>query len=135
MGGTRDTGTHKGYGLAVMAQLLGSTLAGGSFSPFHKRDAKPGAPDNIGHFFLAIDPAFFRESGSFEEEVSDILDHLRSTPAIDPKNPVIVAGEPEFARRAERLKSGIPLNEAFLEDVRTVAKSAGVDFILDSKGE
>jgi len=135
MGGTRETGTHKGYGLAVMAQLLGSTLAGGSFSPFHKRDAKPGAPDNIGHFFLAIDPAFFRESGSFEEEVSDILDHLRSTPAIDPKNPVIVAGEPEFARRAERLKSGIPLNEAFLEDVRTVAKSAGVDFILDSKGE
>ena len=52
MGGTRETGTHKGYGLAVMAQLLGSTLAGGSFSPFRNRDAKPGASDNIGHSSL-----------------------------------------------------------------------------------
>jgi LDH2 family malate/lactate/ureidoglycolate dehydrogenase len=133
MGGTRETGTHKGYGLAVMAQLLGSTLAGGSFSPFRSRDAKPGAPDNIGHFFLALDPQFFRTGGSFEDDVSDILDHLRGSPAIDPKTPVIVAGEPEFTRRTERLKTGIPLNDAFLDEVRTVAKSAGVDFILDSK--
>ncbi|MBR0874927.1 Ldh family oxidoreductase [Bradyrhizobium tropiciagri] len=133
MGGTRETGTHKGYGLAVMAQLLGSTLAGGSFSPFRSREAKPGAPDNIGHFFLALDPDFFRASGSFEDDVSDILDHLRATPAVDPDNPVIVAGEPEFARRAERLKTGIPLNDAFLDEVKTVAASAGVDFILDSK--
>lgn len=133
MGGTRETGTHKGYGLAVMAQLLGSTLAGGSFSPFRSRDAKPGGPDNIGHFFLALDPEFFRAGGSFEDDVSDILDHLRGTPAIDPTNPVIVAGEPEFTRRAERLKTGIPLNDAFLDEVRTVANSAGVDFILDSQ--
>jgi len=133
MGGTRETGTHKGYGLAVMAQLLGSTLAGGSFSPFRAREARPGASDNIGHFFLALDPKFFRAGGSFEDDVSDILDHLRATPAIDENNPVIVAGEPEFATRAERLKSGIPLNDAFLDEVRTVAINAGVDFILDSK--
>ncbi|WP_198400102.1 Ldh family oxidoreductase [Bradyrhizobium pachyrhizi] len=133
MGGTRETGTHKGYGLAVMAQLLGSTLAGGSFSPFRSRDAKPGTPDNIGHFFLALDPDFFRAGGSFEDDVSDILDHLRATPAVDPGSPVIVAGEPEFARRAERLKTGIPLNDAFLDEVKAVATSAAVDFILDSK--
>lgn len=133
MGGTRETGAHKGYGLAVMAQLLGSTLAGGSFSPFRQREAKPGAPDNIGHFFLALDPRFFRAGGSFEDDVGDILDHLRATPAIDENNPVIVAGEPEFARKAERLKTGIPLNGAFLDEVRTVAADAGVDFFLDSK--
>lgn len=133
LGGTRETGTHKGYGLAVMAQLLGSTLAGGSFSPFRARDAKPGAPDNIGHFFLALDPKFFRSNGSFEDEVSDILDHLRATPPVDASQPVIVAGEPEFARRAERLKSGIPLNDAFLSEVRNVATDSGVDFILESE--
>jgi LDH2 family malate/lactate/ureidoglycolate dehydrogenase len=131
LGGTRETGTHKGYGLAVMAQLLGSTLAGGSFSPFRSRDAKPGAPDNIGHFFLALDPNFFRAGGSFEDDVSEILEYLRATPAVDSNNPVIVAGEPEFARKAERQETGIPLNEAFLNDVRTVATSAGVDFILE----
>jgi LDH2 family malate/lactate/ureidoglycolate dehydrogenase len=45
---------------------------------------------------------------------------------------VIVAGEPEFATRAERLRTGIPLNDAFLDEVRAVATNAGVDFILDS---
>lgn len=101
------------------------------FSPFRSRDAKPGAPDNIGHFFLALDPNFFRAGGSFEDDVSEILEYLRATPAVDSNNPVIVAGEPEFARKAERQETGIPLNEAFLNDVRTVATSAGVDFILE----
>ena len=65
--------------------------------------------------------------------MSDILDYLRATPSAAPNDPVIVAGEPEFARRAERLKTGIPLNEAFLAEISSVAASAGVDFILDSK--
>ncbi|GGC91134.1 Ldh family oxidoreductase [Chelatococcus reniformis] len=131
LGGSRDTGAHKGYGLAVMAQLLGSTLAGGSFSPFRVRDAAPGAPDNIGHFFLALDPRAFRLGGSFEEEAAAIVDALRATPAVDPLHPVVVAGEPEFERRAERLTTGIPLNGAFLDAVRKVAADTGVDFILD----
>lgn len=131
LGGARETGAHKGYGLAVMAQLLGSTLGGGSFSPFRVKEAAAGAPDNIGHFFLALDPAMFRVSGAFEAEAAAIVAELKGTPAVDPREPVIVAGEPEFRRRAERLATGIPLNGAFLEAVRTVAADSGVAFILD----
>ena len=117
-----------------MAQLLGSTLAGGSFSPFRKPRGKAGCARQYRPFLSrARSRASFAPGGSFEDDVGDILDHLRATPAIDPSSPVIVAGEPEFARRAERLKTGIPLNDAFLDEVRTVATSAGVDFILDSK--
>ena len=130
LGGNRDTGTHKGYGLAMMAQLLGSTLGGGSFSPFRNRDAIPGAPDNIGHFFLALQPEFFRGDGSFEDDVAEVLAWLRGSPAIDPGQPVIVAGEPEFAHRIARMQSGIPMNEAFLSELRKVADNAGVNFIL-----
>lgn len=130
LGGSRETGAHKGYGLAVMAQLLGSTLGGGSFSPF-RAQAAPGAPDNIGHFFLALDPGMFRASGSFEAEAAAIVAALKGTPAVDASDPVIVAGEPEFRRRAERLAGGIPLNDAFLDAVRQVAAGSGVDFILD----
>lgn len=131
LGGSRETGAHKGYGLAVMAQLLGSTLAGGSFSPFRVRDAAPGAPDNIGHFFLALQPESFRMGGSYEDEVDAIIDALRATPPIDPQAPVVVAGEPEFQQRAQRMASGIPLNDAFLAALGKVAADAGVDFILD----
>jgi LDH2 family malate/lactate/ureidoglycolate dehydrogenase len=131
LGGSRETGTHKGYGLAVMAQILGSTLAGGSFSPFRIRDARGGEPDNIGHFFLALQPSSFREPGAFEHEVDAIIDALHATAPADPASPVIVAGEPEFRNRAERLASGIPLNDAFLAAVRKVAADAGVEFVLD----
>jgi LDH2 family malate/lactate/ureidoglycolate dehydrogenase len=134
LGGSRQTGTHKGYGLAMMAQLLGSTLGGGSFSPFRNRDARPGAPDNIGHFFLALDPEQFRTEGSFDDEVDAIIDELKSTPPVDPNEPVIVAGEPEFATRAERLAGGIPLNAAFLDAVRQVAVASGVAFTLADEG-
>lgn len=133
LGGSRETGSHKGYGLAVMAQLLGSTLGGGSFSPFRVRDARPGEPDNIGHFFLALQPGSFREVGAFETEVDAIVDALHATPAAHPASPVIVAGEPEFRTRAERLTSGIPLNGAFLAAVRKVALDTGVAFILDAR--
>ena len=37
LGGTRDVGSHKGYGLAVMVHILGATLSGASFSPIRNR--------------------------------------------------------------------------------------------------
>lgn len=131
MGGNRDTGTHKGYGLAVMAQLLGSTLGGGSFSPFRLRDEGSNAPDNIGHFFLALSPDFFGD-GSFEYDVAGIMAWLRGSPSSDPERPVMVAGEPEFAAR-RRNQDGIRLNDAFLDAVRRVSEAAGVAFTLQSK--
>ena len=57
LGGPRELGGHKGYGLAVMVHILGGTLAGASFSPLRNQTQKPSDPHNIGHFFLAIDPA------------------------------------------------------------------------------
>ena len=56
LGGPREVGGHKGYGLAVMVHILGGTLAGASFSPLRNQTQKPSDPHNIGHFFLAIDP-------------------------------------------------------------------------------
>ncbi|MEM5460429.1 Ldh family oxidoreductase [Paraburkholderia phytofirmans] len=55
LGGDGKTlGGHKGYGLGLFAQILGSTLGGGSFSPVRNRTQKSDEPDNIGHFFLAV---------------------------------------------------------------------------------
>ena len=39
LGGSRDLGGHKGYGLAVMVHILGGALAGASFSPLAQQDA------------------------------------------------------------------------------------------------
>src|SRR5512134_3676806 len=74
LGGTRDAGSHKGYGLAVMVHILAGTLSGASFSPVRNQTQKPSDPHNIGHFFMAIDPRAFRPEGEFEEDLDQVLD-------------------------------------------------------------
>jgi len=130
LGGPRELGGHKGYGLAVMVHILGGTLAGASFSPLRNQTQKPSDPHNIGHFFLAIDPRAFRAGGEFEEDLDQVIDVLHNAKRVDPNQPVLVAGDPEMATRAERLRDGVPVPDDLMDQLRAVAKSAEVPFVL-----
>jgi len=58
-------------------------------------------------------------------EIDAMVDYVRSAEPIDPAEPVMVAGDPERRTKAERLKSGIPLDpEAWkgLTEFAAVAK-------------
>lgn len=130
LGGTKELGSHKGYGLGVVAQLLGGALAGGSFSPLRDATAGPDDPFNIGHFFLAIDPRAFRPEGAFESDADQVIDTLHANDPIDPANPVLVAGDPERITRAERIEKGIPIPKALADHIEGIAERAGVEFLL-----
>src|SRR5262249_38762965 len=130
LGGPRDVGGHKGYGLAVMVHILGGTLAGASFSPLRNKTQKPSDPHNIGHFFMAIDPRAFRAEGEFEEDLDQVIDVLRGAKRAEPDQPVLVAGDPELATRAERLERGVPVPDDLMAQLRAVAQGAGVPFLL-----
>jgi LDH2 family malate/lactate/ureidoglycolate dehydrogenase len=132
LGGARDVGGHKGYGLAVMVHILGGILAGASFSPIRNRTQRPSDPHNIGHFFMAIDPRAFRPDGEFEEDLDQVVDILHDAKRAEPEQPVLVAGDPEMATRRERLQQGVPIPEDLMEQLREVVKSAGVPFVLAS---
>jgi LDH2 family malate/lactate/ureidoglycolate dehydrogenase len=130
LGGNTETGGHKGYGLAVMVQILSSALTGGSFSPVRNRQGNGKLAHNIGHFFLAIDPSAFREPGEFEDDVDEVLNTLKESSPANIKRPVQVAGDPEREARAIRVVSGIPMPETLLDQLRTIAKNAGVTYTL-----
>lgn len=131
LGGARELGSHKGYGLATMVHILGGVLGGASFSPIRNRTQKVGDPNNLGHFFLAIDPKAFRGEGEFENDLDDVIDVLHAAKRADPEQPVLVAGDPESATRAARLREGIPLPEDLIGLLRTVAARANTPFLLD----
>lgn len=123
-------GGHKGYGLGLVVQILAGTLSGGSFSPIRNRTQKPSDPDNIGHFFLAINPAAFRPIEAFLDDLDAAADLLRSTRPVRPDEPVLVPGDPEWAAREERLREGIPIPATLRDRLRDIAAAAGAPFVL-----
>lgn len=133
LGGTRERGSHKGYGLAAMVETLVTILSGSQSAGRNLRTGERGRHVDVGHFYLAIDPAFFRgEAGAFERDLDAMVDWLHATPAADAGRPVLVPGDPEHAARAERMRTGIPMTGSLLQEVRDVADGAGVPYFLEN---
>jgi LDH2 family malate/lactate/ureidoglycolate dehydrogenase len=130
LGGTPDMASHKGYGLSMVAHILGAVLSGGAFPPILAKARAASDPDNVGHFFLAIDPAAFRLDGAFEDELDAVIDVLHASQPLDPAEPVLVAGDPEAATRATRLSEGIPIPAPLAEQLRALCQSSGAPFLL-----
>jgi LDH2 family malate/lactate/ureidoglycolate dehydrogenase len=131
LGGTRELGSHKGYGLAIMVEILGSILSNSYVGGYSLQTGERGKFLNIGHFFLALDPVAFRgESGVFERSMDRLVAYLRATPPVDPGQPVLVAGDPENAAYKERTKNGIPVADTLIAEIREVCESCRAEFIL-----
>jgi LDH2 family malate/lactate/ureidoglycolate dehydrogenase len=130
LGGTEESSSYKGYGLAMMGHILGGCLSGASFSPIRVKTQKSTEPDNLGHFLLAIDPKAFRPEGAFEDDLDAAIDVLHSTPPVDPARPVLVAGDPERASREKRLRDGIPLPQTLLDKIRAICERSQVPYVL-----
>jgi LDH2 family malate/lactate/ureidoglycolate dehydrogenase len=131
VGGTPEQSGHKGYGLAVMVHILGGVLSGASFSPIRNRTQRPQDPDNLGHFFLAIDPDAFRPPGEFEDDLDQVIDVLHATPPVNPAQPVLVAGDPEADTRERRLANGVPMPASLLDKLRAVCERNHAPYLLE----
>jgi LDH2 family malate/lactate/ureidoglycolate dehydrogenase len=116
--------------MAMMAHILGGTLNGGSFSPIREKTQGVKDPDNIGHFFLAIDPKAFRGESEFENDLDEVIDILHATLPLYPERPVLVAGDPEAAERERRLKGGIPIPEKLDQHIRDICGRCGAAYVL-----
>lgn len=130
LGGTGAMGSHKGYGLAMLAHILGGCLVGASFSPIRNRTQSEGDPNNIGHFFLALRPDVFRPEGEFEDDLDAVIDELHGAARAKVEVPVKVAGEPEDAAKAKRLAEGIPIPDALDALIKGIAQRAGAAYVL-----
>jgi LDH2 family malate/lactate/ureidoglycolate dehydrogenase len=130
LGGSPENSSYKGYGLAVMVNVLASCLSGATLVTDPEHTRKPVGMD-IGHFFMAIDPSIFRGPGAFEADVATFLGALRATPPADPAQPVMVAGDPQWKLAEARLRDGIPVAPGLMAQVRQIAQAAAAPWLLD----
>ena len=110
MGGTRDQGSHKGYGFALMAEILSTTLAGTIPSML---DQGPGSSSH--HSFTAYNIASFTDVDTFKDHMDQMLQALRNTKPTPGHDRVLYPGLSEYEEEEERRANGIPLHKEVIE--------------------
>jgi len=117
-------GQHKGYGLAVLCELLGGALAG-------EWTAQPGNPrDNtiVNHMLMfVLDPAAFGGIGQFQHEVTAMIQYLHDTTPAKGFDRVRIPGEPELESMADRSAGGVPIDDNSWNGILKAAAVAGLD--------
>ena len=123
-GALRTFGEHKGYGMAVVSELLGGALSGSG--TWHKpTDPKVRAVIN-GMLTILIDPARLGTQASFESEALAFVDWLQDGPAAPGTERVLLAGEPERAARKQRSLGGISIDTQTWGEIVEAGRKVGV---------
>ena len=105
-------GGHKGYGLALAIDMLAGVLTGAGFADGVKSMLQQGdESQHVGHFMLVIDPVRFMSWNCFAERMKELRTTMRAAPPLDPKQPVVIPGEPEARIEKKRRVEGIPISE------------------------
>ncbi|MFC7738773.1 Ldh family oxidoreductase [Roseomonas sp. GCM10028921] len=101
-------GGHKGYGLAVMVDMLAGLLSGASYLTRVKAwDKDPGVAQDLGHVFILIDATRLGSAEWLRDRVADFAAILHDTPPADPAAPVMLPGEREMASLARGRREGV----------------------------
>jgi len=122
LGALRTFGEHKGYGLALVCELLGGALAGGLAAP--ASDPK-GMRVLNGMLTILFDPNRLSDSALFASETQAFIDWVKASPPGEGFDRVRVAGDPERESRASRLANGIPVDANTWNELRASAARLG----------
>lgn len=134
LGGDREHGSHKGFMLGSMVDILSGVLSGANFGPWVPPfPAYVPMPQNmpgkgIGHFVGAMRIDAFRPAADFKKDMDQWIRRFREAIPIDPQEPVVIPGDPERSMEAERRLHGIPLPEAVWSDLRQLAAKMAIPF-------
>ena len=115
-------GEHKGWALAFACEALGAALTGGTVQKGPKRR------NAIVNCMLSIliSPERLGTGESYFRELEDFVAWAQKPPEGHLPG-VLLPGDPERIRRAERLRDGIPVDAATWDQIRAAAVSAGID--------
>ncbi len=133
LGGDREHGSHKGYALGAVVDILSAVLSGANYGPWVPPfvsfiDPAPNpVGEGLGHFFGAMRIDAFRDGEEFKSHMDNWIERFRKSATIDGAEKVIIPGDPEREITEERLKNGIDLLPAVVDDLKMLGKKLGVN--------
>ena len=123
LGNTREQGSHKGYGLGIVVDILCGVLSGGGFG------AQLSGGENH-TWTMAIDISKLRDIDDFKAMMDDMIRELHATPALPGEAGVLVAGDPEADFEEERSANGVPVENGQYDEMRARAIELGVEVFI-----
>jgi len=125
-------GGHKGYGLALMVDVLSGVLPGAGYANniYLKDESGKPRPANVGHFFGALRVDGFRPVEAFKATMDDIIRRLKATPKAVGQERIYIHGEKEYEITEDRLAHGVVLHPKVVADLKAMAEEFGVGYDL-----
>ena len=134
LGGDREHGSHKGFILGSIVDILSAVLSGANYGPwvppfvsFLDPDPNP-VGEGIGHFFGALRIDAFRPASEFKAHMDIWIKRFRNAETINETNKVIIPGDPERRMDQLRRKEGIPLLDTVVKDLQSLSEQYQVKF-------
>ena len=128
LGGDREHGSHKGFILGSIVDILSAVLSGANYGPwvppfvsFLDPDPNP-VGEGIGHFFGALRIDAFRPASEFKAHMDIWIKRFRNAETINETNKVIIPGDPERRMDQLRRKEGIPLLDTVVKDLQSLSE-------------
>ncbi len=120
---------YKGYGMAVLVDILSGVLSGGAYANrvYAKKDGKT-VPPNVCHFFLALDIKRFVDAEIFKRNMDDLILLLKNSEKASGQNRIFVHGEKEYENYRNYKNNGIPLQDKVYQTLESLAEKHNIPF-------
>lgn len=128
-GSLEETGSHKGYCLSTIVEILSSALQTGAFLSRLSGLSADGQETRfrVGHFFMAINIENFLPLDEFKHNIGAILRELRAARKLPGADRIYTAGEKEYYTEKEMRQKGIAINEGLKKDLLHVKNLLGIE--------
>ncbi|CAK8696629.1 unnamed protein product [Clavelina lepadiformis] len=126
LGGSEETGGYKGYGLAMMVEIMTSIMSGATYGANVRKWGTTERIADLGQCFIAVDPNVF--CPGFNGRLQDYLSLQRDLEPADSTKPVLVPGDPEVAHQkiCDEM-GGIPYHKNVVKHLADVAARLNVE--------
>ncbi|MFJ5769909.1 Ldh family oxidoreductase [Psychrobacillus sp. NPDC093180] len=120
-------GDHKGYGIALMIDLLAGVLTGAQFG-IQNPGVEENGKRNNGHLFISLNIEAFMSMDEFNKRTDELIEMIRSVPKIDENKSIFLPGEIEWENKLSQKKGTTKIPERIIKQIELLCKERKVLF-------
>lgn len=133
LGSDRAHGSHKGFCLSSIVDILSAVVSGANYGPWAPPfvaflDPAENAPgQGLGHFLGAMRVDGFRPVEDYRQHIDNWVERFKQAVPVQENQPVVIPGEPEWEAEKKNQVQGIPIIQTVFEDLNELARKFRIE--------